>query len=200
MLSMLAGLVVLGITQSIRGHLAQPEPLFVVDEHGAHHTQSRPDHIVAEARPRQIVAPPVAAVSTVAAPRVSVAPSTHVAPVVEHRQFNGRPIRAVKTIRMRVTAYCPCGRCCGRHADYRTASGYSVWVNRGKLVAADTRVLPFGSIISVPGYDDTHPVPVLDRGGKIKGNRLDVLFPTHKQAMAWGTKWLDVTVWEFADE
>ena len=31
--------------------------------------------------------------------------------------------------------------------------------------------LPFGTVISIPGYNSTKPVPVLDRGGKIKGNR-----------------------------
>jgi hypothetical protein len=40
---------------------------------------------------------------------------------------------------------------------------------------------------------------VLDRGGAIKGHRLDVLFPTHEQARAWGVRKLRVTVWEYAD-
>ncbi len=42
-------------------------------------------------------------------------------------------------------------------------------------------------------------VPVLDRGGVIKGHRLDVLFPTHEAAMQWGVRRLEVTVWEYAD-
>lgn len=116
-----------------------------------------------------------------------------------HTTFVGRPIRAVRQLRMRVTAYCPCSKCCGKHADGKTASGYSVYTNRGRLVAADTRVLPFGMLVSVPGYDNDQPVPVLDRGRVIKGNRLDVLFPTHAQARAWGSRWLTVTVYEFVD-
>jgi len=113
--------------------------------------------------------------------------------------FNGRPIKPVRTIRMLVTAYSPDARSCGKFADGITASGYSVWTNGGKLVAADTRVLPFGSLIRVPGYDSGQIVPVLDVGGKIKGHRLDVLFPTHEQARQWGKKWLDVTVYDYAD-
>ncbi len=116
------------------------------------------------------------------------------------RWFNNRPVRPVRTMTMIVTGYSPDERSCGASADGITASGYSVWTNGMKLVAADTRVLPFGSLVSVPGYgEDGEIVPVLDRGGKIKGNRLDVLFPTHEMAMQWGVRTLDVVVWEYAD-
>ena len=113
--------------------------------------------------------------------------------------FDGRPLRAVKTMRMLTTAYSPDERSCGAFADGITASGYSVWTNGMKLVAADTKLLPFGTIISVPGYHGGRPVPVLDRGGRIKGGRLDLLYPTHETALKWGAQRLDVTVWEYAD-
>ena len=113
--------------------------------------------------------------------------------------YNHRPLRAVKTIRMLVTSYSPDERSCGKWADGITASGYSVWTNAGKLVAADTHLLPFGSILTIPGYNGNKPVPVLDRGGKIKGKRLDVLYPTHAIARRWGAQKLDVVVWEYAD-
>ncbi len=113
--------------------------------------------------------------------------------------FDGRPLRAVKTMRMLTTAYSPDERSCGAFADGITASGYSVWTNGMKLVAADTSLLPFGSIVSVPGYHGGRPVPVLDRGGRIKGGRLDLLYPTHETALKWGAQRLDVTVWEYAD-
>ncbi|MEE9403279.1 MAG: 3D domain-containing protein [Algisphaera sp.] len=114
--------------------------------------------------------------------------------------FDGRPLRAVKTLRMLTTAYSPDARSCGKWADGVTASGYSVWTNGMKLVAADTKLLPFGTIISIPGYHGGKPVPVLDRGGRIKGSRLDLLYPTHEIALKWGAQRLDVTVWEYADE
>jgi len=96
--------------------------------------------------------------------------------------------------RMLVTAYCPCKQCCGKE-DGITASGKSVKTNGGRFVAADP-TLPFHTKLTIPGYADDQPVPVLDRGGAIKGNRLDVFFPTHKQARQWGKQWVDVTVWE----
>ena len=100
---------------------------------------------------------------------------------------------------MRVTAYSPDHRSCGIHADGITASGYSVEANGGRLVAADRRLFPFGSLLTVPGYAGGQVVPVLDRGGAIKGSRLDVLYPTHDIARRWGVRHLDVTVWEYAD-
>lgn len=115
------------------------------------------------------------------------------------RFFNGRPIRPARTITMVVTAYSPDERSCGDSADGITATLHHVETNAFRLVAADTRLLPFGSMISIPGYDAGRVVPVLDRGGAIKGHRLDVLFPTHEQARAWGVRKLRVTVWEYAD-
>ncbi len=115
------------------------------------------------------------------------------------RWFNGRPVRPVKTITFLVTAYSPDARSCGTSADGITASGYSVWTNGFKSVAADPRILPLGSLVSVPGYDDGNVVPVLDTGGKIKGNRLDLLYPTHEVAKQWGAQRLKVVIWEYAD-
>lgn len=99
------------------------------------------------------------------------------------------------TQHMKVTAYCPCIKCCGRWADGMTASGKPVTANGGRFVAAD-RTLPFGTLVIVPGYADGKPVPVLDRGGAIHGDRLDVFFPTHQQARRWGVRWLDVQIGE----
>jgi 3D (Asp-Asp-Asp) domain-containing protein len=116
------------------------------------------------------------------------------------RYFDGRPIRPVRTVWMVVTAYSPDHRSCGKWADGKTASMKSVWTNAMESVAADTRLLPFGSLLSVPGYAEDRVVPVFDRGGAIKGARLDVLYPTHEIARKWGRQRLPVTIWEYADE
>lgn len=113
--------------------------------------------------------------------------------------FNGRPLRRVRQMTMLTTAYSPDEKSCGKWADGYTASGYSVWTNGMKLVAADTHLLPFGTIVTIPGYNNGKPVQVLDRGGKIKGRHLDLLYPTHKRALQWGAQRLVVDVWEYAD-
>jgi 3D (Asp-Asp-Asp) domain-containing protein len=149
---------------------------------------------------RDPLAPRVEPVVAVA-PAAEPAPTEVVryAPSTEVRYFNGRPIRPSRTIRMVVTAYSPDQKSCGPNARGITSSVHSVKTHAMKLVAADSRVLPLGSMISVPGYDESNIVPVLDRGGAIKGNRLDVLFPTDAAARQWGVKKLDVVVWEYAD-
>lgn len=58
-------------------------------------------------------------------------------------------------------------------------------------IAADTRKYPFGTKMYVPGYGwgEVHDV-----GSAIKGNHIDVFFPSHKDAINWGRKYLDVII------
>ena len=153
-------------------------------------------------------APLTVATDLVAAEAVAAAPEPSLSIIEEKpvdatdsdiRYFDGRPIRPVKTISMIVTAYSPDWRSCAPFDDGITASGYSVATNGGQLIAADKR-FKFGTLLSVPGYNQNLPTPVLDRGGAIKGNRLDVLYPTHEIARKWGRQRLDVVVWEYMDE
>ena len=92
---------------------------------------------------------------------------------------DGVTYRVDDVILMEVTAYCPCTRCCGPLAHGVTASGKPVEHNDGKFVAADIRVLPFDTEIRIPGYHGTvgDAVPVLDRGGAIRGTQARCLFP-----------------------
>ena len=104
-------------------------------------------------------------------------------------------LRVGRTVLMEVTAYCPCKICCGPLAHGVTASGEPVEHNGGQFVAADRR-LPFGTQLRVPGYAGGVVVPVLDRGGAIRGRRLDVFFPTHAEARRWGRQTLPVQIIE----
>ena len=95
-------------------------------------------------------------------------------------------------IEMRVTAYCPCPSCCGEYSDGITANGYVIQPG-DTFVAADRRY-SFDTEMLIPGYSNSKPVKVLDRGGAIKGNRLDVFFATHEEALQWGVQYLEVNV------
>ncbi len=97
-----------------------------------------------------------------------------------------------ESIEMRVTAYCPCPKCCGEYSDGITACGYKIRPG-DTFVAADRRY-SFGTEMLIPGYSNSRAVKVLDRGGAIKGNRLDVFFATHQEALEWGVKYLEVSV------
>ncbi len=91
-----------------------------------------------------------------------------------------------------VTAYCPCEICCGEWADGITASGSKA---EGFFVAAPPS-LPFSTLVQIPGYNQGYPIPVLDRGGAIKRNRIDVFFSSHQEALNWGRQYLEVRVLE----
>ncbi len=116
------------------------------------------------------------------------------------RWFDGKAARPARVIYMTVTGYSPDERSCGKFADNKTATMYSVWTNGMKLVAADPKVLPYWSMVSIPGYAGNDIVPVLDCGGAIKGNRIDLLYPTHEIARKWGVRQVPVTVWEFIED
>ncbi len=70
-----------------------------------------------------------------------------------------------------------------------TASGARV---RPGTIAADTRLFPFGTIMYVPGYG--YGI-VEDRGGAIRGHKIDLYFRTHQQALEWGRQHKQVRVW-----
>jgi 3D (Asp-Asp-Asp) domain-containing protein len=97
-----------------------------------------------------------------------------------------------QTVRMKVTAYCPCSKCCGQFSDGVTASGHRI--NNGDRFAAADKKFPFNTDLIIPGYNNSRSVKILDRGGAIRGEKLDVFFNTHQQALEWGVQHLDVKV------
>ncbi|MDF1861670.1 MAG: 3D domain-containing protein [Verrucomicrobiales bacterium] len=70
-----------------------------------------------------------------------------------------------------------------------TASGTKA--KPGRTIAADTNVFPFGTRLKIPGYGWG---TVEDRGGAIQGQRIDLFFRTHKEALKWGRKTVTVQV------
>lgn len=81
-----------------------------------------------------------------------------------------------------ITAYCPCEKCCGAYANGYTATGAKA--TQGVTVAADPDVLPMGTEIELDG----HTYTVQDTGGAIAGNRLDLYFDSHEDALQWGVR------------
>lgn len=86
-----------------------------------------------------------------------------------------------------ITAYCTCRICCGVYSGRnRTASGTVPTANR--TIAVDTNVIPFGTRVIINGQ----VYVAEDRGGAIKGNRIDMFFMTHQEALRWGRKTMEV--------
>jgi 3D (Asp-Asp-Asp) domain-containing protein len=119
---------------------------------------------------------------------IAAVPATPMTPAIAE-------LPSVRQVMMQVTAYCPCTKCCGSKAQGITASGKDVSYNEGRVVAAD-RSVPFGTRLIIPGYHAGQAVEVIDRGGAIKGNKLDVYFPTHQEALEWGRQNVLVTIVE----
>jgi len=80
----------------------------------------------------------------------------------------------------KLTAYCSCVKCCGKN-DGITASGAKV--KAGRTIAAPSN-FAFGTQIEIDG----HIYIVEDRGGSIKGNRIDIYFDSHEEALKFGVK------------
>lgn len=86
----------------------------------------------------------------------------------------------------KVTAYCPCAKCCGK-ASGRTASGTKA--TAGRTVAASSQ-FAFGTKLNIGG----HTYTVEDRGGAVKGNKIDIFVNSHAEALQWGVRYLNVNV------
>ena len=100
-----------------------------------------------------------------------------------------RDVQTFEEVEMNVSAYCKGSCCCGEWADGITASGAPAV---GKLIAAPGKY-EFKTKMYVPGYGTA---PVMDRGGAIKGNKIDLLFPTHQEALNFGRQYLTVRVYK----
>ena len=114
-----------------------------------------------------------------------------------------------ETQELLVTGYCNCGKCCGWRKkwfffgkpvyNYGKMKGLPKKVGvtaSGKIaakgtIAADPSVFPFGTKMTIPGYG---PGIVQDVGGAIKGAHIDIWFPSHDEALAWGARRVKVRV------
>ena len=110
-------------------------------------------------------------------------------PTIEYRQIE---TENVVSFNGEITAYTAGYESCGKlpsHPAYGiTANGNKV---KKGIVAVDTRVLPFGSIIYIEGVgvftaDDT--------GGDIKGNRIDIYMENLDDAIKFGRQFKKVYV------
>ena len=89
---------------------------------------------------------------------------------------------------MVATAYDGCYEC--NKPYYGQPSYMGLPLARG-IVAVDPMVIPMGTKLYVEGYGEAIAA---DQGGAIKGNRVDLYFDTHQQALNYGMKTVKVTI------
>lgn len=124
----------------------------------------------------------------------------------------GMPIEQVQTVpkpheyvaekytsigEFKLTAYCSCKKCCGKWANNRPVDengneivygACSVPLEQGVSIAVDPDVIPLGSTVYIDGI----PYVAHDTGGAIKGNRIDIYFASHKDAVDFGVRYATV--------
>jgi 3D (Asp-Asp-Asp) domain-containing protein len=105
----------------------------------------------------------------------------------------GDVTRYSKVITATATAYCACTICTGS-GNGRTATG--AVAQRG-VIAVDPKVIPLGSRVYVEtdggGYVYGAAVAA-DTGGAIRGNKVDLCFNTHSEALAFGRRTVQVYI------
>lgn len=97
---------------------------------------------------------------------------------------DNRPINLGK---FKLTAYCPCVKCCGK-SDGITSTG--VKAKQGRTIAVDPKVIPYGTKVMINGNDYIAE----DCGGAIKDNHMDVFFNNHDEALEFGVKYENVYI------
>ena len=88
----------------------------------------------------------------------------------------------------KLTAYCSCEKCCGIWA-YNRPNGIVYGaigeeLKEGYSIAVDPNVIPYGTEVII--NDKIYKAQ--DCGGAIKGNRIDVYFNSHEDALEFGVK------------
>lgn len=116
--------------------------------------------------------------------------------IIELHSTEKAPDGYVSLGKFKLTAYCPCEKCCGKWALNRptdenglvviTASGERAV--QGVTVAADSELLAFGTALKINGNDYS----VQDRGSAIKKKHLDVYFESHEEALNFGVQYKTV--------
>lgn len=100
------------------------------------------------------------------------------------KKITTRASQPVKILLMEISAYSPTVAETDGN-PHRTASGKHVYVGG---IAADLRVLPFGSKVIIPGYNNGKPCTVIDTGGAIRGLKLDIFVWSSHEAINWGRR------------
>lgn len=112
--------------------------------------------------------------------------------------------------RVKTTGYCACGECCSWRRSWFGLGpaviasgplrgqpkdvGLTAARTRARpgVIAADTRVFAFGTVLDIPGYGWGR---VEDVGGAIQGYHLDLFFESHAEAQRWGVRKKVIRFW-----
>lgn len=90
-----------------------------------------------------------------------------------------------------LTAYCGCSQCCGAYAEGRgdvVTGAIGVPLIANYSIAVDPNVIAFNEVVIINGQEYI----AHDTGSAIKGNRIDVYFDKHEDAIQFGVQYANV--------
>lgn len=103
-------------------------------------------------------------------------------------------IEPVSLGQFKLTAYCSCAKCCGKWAYNRPNDiiygAIGEELKEGYSIAVDPNVIPYRTEVIIDGKI----YKAQDCGGAIKGNRIDVYFEDHNDALDFGVQHKEVFV------
>ena len=110
------------------------------------------------------------------------------------KEVDAQVVKPVNLGEFKLTAYCSCAKCCGKWA-YNRPNGIVYGaigeeLKEGYSIAVDPNVIPYNSEVIINGKT----YEAQDCGGAIKGNRIDVYFEDHNEALEFGVQYSEVFV------
>lgn len=122
---------------------------------------------------------------------------THKKEIIEietDKEVDTLDTKLVSLGKFKLTAYCSCPICCGEWA-YNRPNGVVYGaigeeLIEGYSIAVDPNIIPYRTEVIINGKT----YKAQDCGGAIKGNRIDVYFENHNEALKFGVQYAEVFV------
>ena len=110
------------------------------------------------------------------------------------KEVDTQAVKPVSIGEFKLTAYCSCEICCGIWANNRpngiVYGAIGEELKEGYSIAVDPSVIPYKTEVIING----NVYKAQDCGGAIKGNRIDVYFEDHNDALEFGVQYSEVFV------
>lgn len=87
----------------------------------------------------------------------------------------------------KLTAYCPCTKCCGENAKGITSTG--TIATEGRTIAVDPRIIPYDTEVIINGH-----TYIAEDCGAFKNNQIDIFFESHSEALEFGVQKAEVFI------
>lgn len=110
------------------------------------------------------------------------------------KEVDAQAVEPVSLGEFKLTAYCSCEICCGIWAINRpngiVYGAIGEELKEDYSIAVDPNVIPYRTEVIING----NTYKAQDCGGAIKGNRIDVYFEDHNDALEFGVQYAEVFI------